>query len=46
MEVREVRSKMSYLDQLDEWKLQPYVEIKIEDNGCKTGWDPVFSKLW
>ena len=44
--VREVGSKMSYLGQVSEWELQPYVEIKLEEYGCDVGWNPVFSKLW
>ena len=26
--------------------MQPFVEIRLEENGCDVGWDPVFSKLW
>ena len=37
---------MSYLGQVSEWELQPYVEIKLEEYGCDVGWNPVFSKLW
>ena len=28
------------------WELKPFVEIRIEENGCEIGWDPVFSKEW
>ena len=26
--------------------MPPFVEIKVENNGCMSGWDPVFFKEW
>ena len=47
IQFREVKLEIPYIGQVvKDWEMSPFVEIKVENNGCLSGWDPVFSKEW
>ena len=47
VQTRNFEGSFSYIGQIaQDWERRPFVEIKVENDGCMPGWDPVFSKEW